>query len=237
MSWGKGIIAGLALSCASLVISPVAAVAGVVVSSSGPSTSSFPVGRQIGENERITLRDGDAITVLDNGRTRILRGAGSFVLSQQSGSSRNRAFTSLTSQRSATRARTGAVRGTSGAQVSNPNLWYVDVATGGTICLPDSDSIRLWRADTQAASTYSITAPGVETQASFPAGEMLAAWDLYNLPTEGETYRIGHSAGAVDVNFVFLAETPETAEDMASVLIANGCHAQLDQMSNALMGG
>ena len=212
----------------------------MVVSSSGPSAGQFPVGRQIDDNERITLRDGDTITVLDNGGTRVLRGAGTVMLAQQSRSSRNNAFNSLTTQRSANRARTGAVRGTGTVlAISNPSLWFVDVQSAGTICLPAEFPVRLWRSDTQAQSTYSVTATEVDTQVTFPAGEMLAAWDLYNPPSEDVTYTIGHGAGssAVEINFVFLDETPVTAEDMASTLIANGCTAQLDQMSAAMLGG
>ncbi len=238
MSWAKGIVAGLALSVAGLAITPQIAEAGVVVSASGPSAGQYPVGRQIADNERITLRDGDAITVLNNGGTRVFSGAGTYMLSQQSGSSNNRAFAALTTQRSATRARTGAVRSSGATEVTNPNLWYVDVSTSGTICLPAANGIRLWRADTQANSTYSITAPDVETAVTFPAGEMLATWDLDTPPSEGTTYTIGHAPGsqAVKVQFVFLTETPDTPEDLAATLIANDCMAQIELMSSAMMG-
>ena len=100
---------------------------------------------------------------------------------------------------SATRARTGAVRGVNGAEKTNPNLWYVDVAAEGTICVNDPDNIRLWRADTQAQSTYTIASQGAETTITFPAGEMLAAWDIYNLPEPETTYSIGTGGSAVEV--------------------------------------
>lgn len=237
MSWARGIFAATTIAAAT-VIAPAAAMAGVVVASSGPSAGSWPVGKQVGTNDRIVLRDGDSVTVLDDGGTRVFRGAGTYMLSQASGASRSRAFASLTTQRSASRARTGAVRSTAATEVTNPSLWYVDVAASGTICLPSSDNIRLWRADTQAESTYAIAADGgSSTSVTFPAGEMLAAWDIYNLPEAGTTYRIGHGAGAegVAVNFVFLDEVPASAEGMASALIANGCMTQLAQMSNAML--
>ncbi len=241
MSWGKGILTGLALSVASLSITAQTAEAGVIVSSSGPSASDYPVGREIDANDRITLQDGDTVTVLDNGGTRVFRGAGTFMLSEQSGASRNRAFAALTTQRSARRARTGAVRSAGSTEVSNPNLWYVDVTRAGTICLTSTESVRLWRADTQAESTYAITSADsdAESAVTFPAGEMLAAWDLYNPPEAGVTYRIGHGAGstAVEVRFVVLEEVPETPEGLAGALIANGCNVQLEQMSNAMMEG
>ena len=237
MAWAEGTIAGLALGAACLALSPQLAEAGVVVSSSGPSAGSYPVGKQIGDNERITLRDGDSLTVLDNGGTRVFRGSGTFMLSQSSSSSRNRAFTSLTSQRSATRARTGVVCGVNGMEKTNPNLRYVNVAAEGTICLNDAENIRLWRAGTQAESTYTISSGDAETSITFPAGEMLAAWDIYNPPESGASYSIGTGGSVVEVTCVVLEEVPEEAEDLASTLIANGCMVQLEQMSNATMGG
>ena len=181
-----------------LLLVPQAAEAGTVVASSGPSASTYRVGTQIGNTQRITLRQGDSITVLDNGGTRVLRGPGTFILARQGGQTNNRAFTALTTQRSATRARTGAVRGVNGAEKTNPNLWYVDVAAEGTICVNDPDNIRLWRADTQAQSTYTIASQGAETTITFPAGEMLAAWDIYNLPEPETTYSIGTGGSAVE---------------------------------------
>lgn len=238
MSWGRNICAAAVLATASVAISSVPAQAGVVVSSSGPSAGEYPVGRQIGTNEPVTLSDGDSITVLDNGGTRVFRGAGTFVLSSQSSTNRNRAFSALTTQRSATRARTGAVRGViETGEVRNPNLWYVDVAQAGTICLVDPQNVRLWRADRQAESTYAISRAGSEETTSsvtFPAGEMLAAWELANPPSDGASYTIGTGSGAVDVTFAFLDEAPDGAEEMAQSLIANGCMVQLEQMAQAL---
>lgn len=247
MSWAnrfgtKATLAAAALISAGIVVSPTPAKAGVVVSSSGPSAAQYPVGRQIGSNDRITLRDGDTVTVLENGGTRVFRGAGSHALSQSSTASRNRAFASLTTQRSAARARTGAVRTGAVAEVSNPSLWYVDVAAAGTVCLTSPENVRLWRADTQAESTYAITpegAPRTGNSVTFPAGEMLARWNASQPPVAGTTYRIGHggSIGPVEVRFVFLDETPEEPEALASALIANGCLVQVEQMASAMAGG
>src|SRR3990167_280679 len=147
------------LCVAILAVAPVAAEAGVVVSASGPSAGAFPGGRKIGEEERIVLRAGDALTVLDGKGTRVLRGAGTYTLSQQSAASASGAFAVLTRQRSATRVRTGAVRGDDEAegQATRPNLWYVDVAAPGTMCLPGG-GVRLWRADSTEFATYTVTA-------------------------------------------------------------------------------
>lgn len=238
MSWTSKYFAAAGLAVAVLA-APQIAQAGVVVSSSGPSASQYPVGRQIGTNDRIVLRDGDTLTVLQNGGTRVFRGAGTYVLSQASASSSNDAFSSLTRQRSAGRARTGAVRGAGEVgPPTKPSLWYVDVAAAGTLCLPDPDNVRLWRADTQADSTYAITAEGLAEgpiDATFRAGESLAAWDINHPPVAGHSYRIGHGSGAnaVDMRFVFLDAVPATAEELAGALIANGCTVQLAQLASA----
>ncbi len=242
MSLDKGILAGLALGVACLTITSQPAEAGVVVSSSGPSAGQFPVGRQIGDSERITLRAGDSITVLDDAGTRVLRGAGTFVLARQSGASRNRAFASLTTQRSATRARTGAVRNAGVAEVSNPNLWYVDVASSGKVCLPGPEDVRLWRAVTESEDEYSIVVSGDAGSAqrvTFPEGEMLAVWNTANPPRENTTYTIGLAPEdqASQIEFAFIGEPPATPEDLAAALIDNGCTTQLELMSSAMMGG
>ena len=98
MSWTSKYVAAASLAAAA-VVAPAVAMAGVVVSSSGPSASQYPVGRQIGTNERIVLRDGDTLTVLQNGGTRVFRGAGTYVLSQASATSANAGFQRLTTQR------------------------------------------------------------------------------------------------------------------------------------------
>lgn len=239
MSWVRSFCAATALAAGAIVWTPQPAAAGVVVASSGPSAGQYPVGRQIAASQTITLRAGDTVTVLENGGTRVFRGAGAHSLGNAATGGSNRAFASLTTRRAAARARTGAVRTGAAGQVSNPSLWYVDVSKAGTVCLPEGSPVRLWRADTQAESTYAITGgnAGEATSVTFPAGEMLAGWSAGSTPGAGTTYRIGHGGGGgpVEVRFVFLPEVPEQAEALASALIANGCTVQLDQMATAMM--
>ena len=134
-----------ALAASLCTLTPIAASAGVVVSASGPSAGQYPVGKKIGDSERITLRAGDMLTVLDGKGTRVLRGAGTYSLDQQAGPSKRSTFTVLTERRSAARMRTGAVRGEGDEVVHAPNLWYIDVDRPGTMCLAGSERVRLWR--------------------------------------------------------------------------------------------
>eukprot|EP00611_Tribonema_gayanum_P010413 TRINITY_DN2042_c0_g1_i1.p1 TRINITY_DN2042_c0_g1~~TRINITY_DN2042_c0_g1_i1.p1 ORF type:complete len:174 (-),score=27.73 TRINITY_DN2042_c0_g1_i1:3-482(-) len=123
---------------------PVAAMAGVVVKSTGPSATKYPVGTKLGDDVRITLKDGDAVTVLTAQGTRIIRGAGTFRVGDRPQVASDR-FASLTRKRAATRVRTGAVRDGLEGEVTNPSLWYVDITRSGTVCLYDLATVRLWR--------------------------------------------------------------------------------------------
>lgn len=228
-------------ACAAVMLAPQAAIAGTVVSVSGPSASQYPVGTRINGTQRVTLRAGDTLTVLHEGRTRTLRGPGTFVLAQARSSGRNRTLAALTTRRSASRARTGAVRG-DGEAIANPNLWYVDVAKPGTICLANADPVRLWRARTDAAAVYAIARDGAAEDAvelTFPEGEMLGIWESAMQVREGETYslRSDSAEDPVQFSFVFLQEVPEDSEELALALIENGCTVQLEQLSDALANG
>lgn len=208
------------------------ALAGTVIASSGPSAAQYRVGAQIANTQRIVLRANDSLTVLDDGGTRVLRGPGTFVLARRGAQTSNNAFVSLTEQRTAGRARIASVRGPGDPLPTNPNLWYVDVAQSGTICLADPSRIRLWRADTAAEASYTITAPGADAlSVAFPAGEGVASWSASNAPSEGVNYMIGDA----QVTFRFLATVPEGAEALAQTLIEHGCTVQLQQLVSATL--
>lgn len=237
MSWARMKLAVAAATASAMACISTAALAGVVVSSSGPSAAQYPVGSQIARNATITLRDGDVLTVLENGGTRVFRGPGSHTLASASTASSNQAFASLTTQRAAARARTGAVRSAGAGEVRNPSLWYVDVTKPGTVCLPSADNVRFWRANTQAESIYALTGAGASGSLTFRAGEMLSRWDSAVPLQQGAAYRIGHSGntGPVDVTFVFLDRVPDEPEALAQELVARGCLVQLRQLADAMM--
>lgn len=237
MSLGKHIFLSFAAGMGALAIIPAPAAAGTVVAATGPSAGTYPVGTRIADTQRVTLRSGDKLTVLDSGGTRVLSGPGTFVLARQGAQARNSRLQALTTQRSATRARTGAVRPVYAEDISNPSLWYVDVAASGKICLADANAINLWRADTSAAQTYTVTAltaPGDGVQVSFAEKEMLGQWGAALQLREGETYTITAPAGAsaAEVRFSFIGAVPDDVEDLAVKLIENGCMVQLGQLAN-----
>jgi hypothetical protein len=229
-----------ALAAATFMLVPVTADAGVVVSASGPSAGSYPVGRKIGDDERIVLRAGDILTVLDGKGTRVLRGTGTYTLSQQPGASQSGAFAVLTRQRSATRMRTGAVRNAEvDMPITRPNLWYVDVAAKGPMCLPSASGVRLWRSTSEEFASYTVASADGGSSASvvFGEGDMLSAWHEDALPvTDGSNFTIsGPQGAAVAVSFKVIGDVPDDPEALAEKLIENGCDGQLELLSSTLM--
>jgi|SRR5688500_2803089 len=233
-------IAAAAVTAAACILVPATASAGVVVAASGPSASSYPVGKKIGDSERIVLRAGDTLTVLDGNGTRVLRGAGTYSLDQQAGPSQRSTFSVLTERRSAQRVRTGAVRGEEeGTPRHAPNLWYVDVGQPGKVCLAGTDRVRLWRPSTEGDATYLLRADsGNSHTVTFGDGDMLAPWDTRLLPvSNGAVFHIAGPSGGPDkeLSFVVLDSVAEEPEALAAQLIENGCARQLELLSAATL--
>lgn len=238
----KSRIAGLALAGAALAL-PLAAHAGVVVKSTGPSATRYPVGTKLEDTATITLKAGDVVTVLTAEGTRVIKGGGTFRVGDRPQVASDR-FASLTRKRAATRVRTGAVRAPEDEVVTNPSLWYVDVTQSGTICLYDLATVRLWRPGTAGTSTYSISADGVSDGSAAARAEVtfddtvtIAALDPARLPiTEGGRYMITAPDGstASHIQFVLLADDFAQPDALAEGLIAKGCSVQLDALANSL---
>lgn len=233
----KARIFGLALAGAALAV-PMAATAGVVVKSSGPSATRFPVGTKLDDSATITLREGDAVTVLTAQGTRVIRGAGTHRVGDRPQVANER-FAALTRKRSASRVRTGAVRGDTDETPSNPSLWYVDVTRSGTICLYDLATVRLWRPGTAGTSTYRIAdaASQAHVDVTFDDTVMIAALDPARIPIrEGATYQVSGPDGVTtaQLGFVLLGDDFETPDALAEALIAKGCTVQVESLADSL---
>ncbi len=216
-----------------------AAVAGVVVASSGPSASEFPAGKKLDDNSRITLKEGDRVTVLSANGTRVISGAGTHQVGS-TGASKRSTFAVLTRQRSGQRVRTGAVRGTGTGEAStrSPNLWYVDVSRPGTMCIADPAAVRLWRPAAQGEATVVVARPGSSDHHDvwFAEGVADAAWDYDRMPlTEGATYTITGTDGVRhEVRYTLLEGAPTEPDELAMRLIEKGCSAQLELLTAAM---
>lgn len=227
----------LALAGAALAL-PVAGHAGVVVKSTGPSATRYPVGTKLDDSASIRLEAGDVVTVLTADGTRVIKGAGTFRVGDRPQVASDR-FASLTRKRAATRVRTGAVRAPEEEAVTNPSLWYVDVTRSGTICLYDLATVRLWRPGTEGTSTYRISAHDGNAQAevTFDDTVTVAALDPARLPvTETGHYTITAPGGSTSaqINFVLLGEDFEQPDALAEALIAKGCTVQLETLVSSL---
>jgi hypothetical protein len=234
----KRAIAALALGGAALAL-PVAAMAGVVVKSTGPSSTKYPVGTKLDDNASIALKAGDVVTVLTAEGTRVIKGAGTFRVGDRPQVASDR-FASLTRKRAATRVRTGAVRGDTDGVATNPSLWYVDITRSGTICLYDLATVRLWRPGTEGTATYKIAAHGegaAAAEVTFDDTVTVAALDPARLPiAEGGHYMITAPDGTTSTqfNFVLLAEDYAAPDALAEALIAKGCSVQLEALATSL---
>jgi hypothetical protein len=232
-------LAATALAAAACALAPVAALAGVVVSASGPSAANFPVGKSIGNSERIVLRAGDTLTVLDSNGTRVLRGAGTYSLDQQAGQSKRGTFADLTQRRAASQVRTGATRGPLD-HVHPSNLWYVDVSHPGTVCVVGTDRVRLWRPATEGDATYSLRASGggASHSVTFADGATLAPWDTSAFPiSDGASFALAgpDGEGGGTLKFALLDSAAEEPEALAQQLIQKGCTQQLELLSTVTM--
>jgi hypothetical protein len=230
-------MAAMALGAAALAL-PVAAMAGVVVKSTGPSSAKYPVGTKLDDNASVTLKPGDVITVLTAEGTRVIRGGGTFRVGDRPQVAADR-FAALTRKRAATRVRTGAVRGESDAMATNPNLWYVDVTRSGTFCLYDLATVRLWRPATGNVETYRIVGEDGSSpvEVTFDDVAAVAPLDPARLPiVEGGNYMITAPDGTTSahLNFVLLPEDAEAPDELAEALIAKGCTVQLEMLASAL---
>lgn len=234
----KARMAALALTGAALTVSG-AALAGVVVRSSGPSASQYPVGTKLDDDATITLREDDVITVLTGEGTRIIQGPGRYRVGDRPQVASDR-FAALTRKRAASRVRTGAVRtGVEDEPATNPSLWYVDITRSGTICLYDLGTVRLWRPGTEGATTYSIAVEDGDAQVdvTFDDTVMIAALDPVRMPIhESATYSISGPDGAISaqVDFALLSEDYERPDMLAEALIDKGCTVQLEALATTL---
>jgi hypothetical protein len=224
LSWGpNSFVRGAAIAAALAATSAAANV--LVVRSAGPSAGSYPAGRSLPDNARITLKAGDSLTVLGPSGTRSFRGPGTF-----SPSAAVRAGPQTVASSDGRRARVGAVR-QGGIVPHGPTIWHVDPNQGGTFCLlPNEANVMLWRADGSSAGRVTITPPGGRPRTlQWAAGETILAWPPGGA-LSGGTYTFAQEGVAVPTQITFrtLATEPTDLAGVAAALIANGCQDQLD---------
>lgn len=215
-----------------------AAVAGtIVIRSSGPSAKAYPVGKSLPDGQRVALKAGDTLVLLDTKGTRTLSGAGNFDIgSSARGAAAPSAFAALIGNSGTRQVRTGAVRGTNIGPARVASLWYVDTSKSGTVCLKDTTRATLWRADMTSPVVMTLTHDGKSVPLAFSTGQAVKTWPVTEIPlVAGGEYRISGPGLAIPTTLRIAAftSTSDAPDDVARGLIGKGCAAQLDALVEA----
>jgi hypothetical protein len=158
------------------------------------------------------------------------------VSAEASAAAANPSFAMLVATQNRRRARTGAIRG-AGETAKPSNMWYVNVAEGGTFCVADPSAVQLWRPDMQQAATLTVAAEaGQNASVSFAIGQNIAAWPNALPVAEGRSYVLsgGGLAEPKRLRFVTLGATPGDPASTYAALDAKGCNAQKQLLLGAM---
>ena len=221
-------LAGCALAIAFAATAANAAV--LVVRSSGPSAKAFPAGRAVPENQVITLKDNDVVTLLDSRGTRTLRGPGKFSATASASNTTTSAMAALTGQNANRRSRVGAVRRPPTGATAGRNVWQADVARSGNICVANPADLGLYRTNSVGAARVTVTdvASGKSATVNFPEGQRIANWPA-NLPVAANgRYQVTSGGDNVTYTARMIQPVPAGLEGLAQSFIRNDCQAQLD---------
>lgn len=240
-------LASFAAACASGMVAgmDVAWAQAVVVRSTGPSASSYPKGKRLPANAQVVLKSGDVVTVLDKAGTRVLRGAGTFMLDNSVNRDRSAAALLARSLSNPASVRAGAVRGagdSSGESVMPVSIWLADTAEGGNVCVPRGSDLYLWRTESKARTFSWLTesAGGEMVRMQWPPKTVGIAWPKTILaPQDGRVYRIYDETApdkAAEFRIVMLEPegVPADAASLGTLLLDNGCKAQFDWLAATL---
>ena len=242
LRWIDSLAARAAIGCAILIV-PGAALADVlVVRSIGPSAGAYKPGRKLANTAPIALKTGDQITLLDNKGTRTLKGPGSFTAASSGSAAPSSSLASLAGGSSTRRARTGAVRDVRAlAETVRPNIWMVDAAAPGTVCVPAADGVVIWRKDAETVGTTTITGPaGAAGNVEWIKGQSMQPWPATLPVAPGARYTLkgtGAAAAGTTLTFALVPNPPSDLSGLGSTLIASGCQAQLDMLIASSTGG
>jgi hypothetical protein len=238
--------AGALLCClGTLGAAPAAAQDALIVKS---TVQDYRVGTKVNESDEITLDEGDVVTVLTKKGSRTMRGPGTFVVGANPRSIRAR-FANLTRERAANDTVTGAVRGANPGDDAQdrprrPNIYFVDVAREGPVCLRSLDEVTLWRQDASEAETYSLseTPVGEGEQVlsiSVPFAQRVSsvkvAGERFGVRDQGVYTITGSQSGTVtSITVIDLGADMTRPDELADLLYQNGCMAQFELLAERL---
>ena len=224
MDWRIPLLAVTAVS-ACIAVADLAIAKAVVVRSIGPSAKAYPPGKALPDSAKISLQQGDSVTVVGGNSARTLRGPGTFPAA---------AGAQELAMAASRRSRFGAMR--SGELALNPSPWNLDVTQSGTVCATGK-SLKIWRPESDGAVKLTITkGSGPATTVNWPAGKSTIDWPAAVPIAEGADYQLVVAGGSEtqSIRFAVLPAIPAEAEDTAAALVAHGCQNQLDVLVAAL---
>ena len=203
----------------------------VVIRATGPSAKAYPAGRQLPDNAQLPLKAGDMVMLLDARGTRTLSGPGTYPAvstGQRAGSAQTAAR--ILANTGTSERRGGAVRGgaPSTVETRSPNLWLVDLSKSGTMCVVDTNAVRMWRAGSDKPGAVKVSTGAQSATVSMPAGATIADWPKTVPVANGAEYSVALDGMAASKIKFMVMPAPSGLEDTASQLIAKGCNAQLD---------
>lgn len=204
----------------------------IVVRSNGPSAKSFPPGKTLASNSKVSLQAGDTLTVLDNRGTSVLKGPGSFTVTTTTATGSS--FGQFLRNTGGRQARTGATRNLdTSSKVLSPNIWFVDVSKGGNVCLANATAATLWRPNSASAGALTLTSvsSGKSATLQFGEGQSARAWPVATVPLSNNgKYRLSGAGMAEPVTVTVRAlglDSPQL-DSVATMLIRNDCAAQTE---------
>jgi len=224
MDWRIPLL-GLAAASGCMAITGAAFAKAVVVRSIGPSAKAYPPGKSLPDSAKISLQQGDSITVVGGNSARTLRGPGTFPAA---------AGAQELAMAASRRSRFGAMR--SGEPALNPSPWNLDVTQSGTVCATGK-SLKIWRPESDEAAKLMITkGSGPATTVNWPAGKSTVDWPAAVPIAEGTDYQLALAGGSEtqSIRFAVLPAIPAEAADTAQALVDHGCQNQLDVLVDAL---
>lgn len=228
-----------AAGAALLAIAPPAGADVLVVRSNGPSAARYAPGHSLGDDAKIALRKGDQVVLLDTRGTRVLTGPGLFRATGGPAAAAPSALMALAGNATQRRARVGAVRNLPDGTSVRPNIFFVDIAAPGPMCVTDPAAVQLWRGKADTASIATIAGDdGATATIRWIKGQSTQPWPTALPVAQGRSYRLVDPAGvATALSFKTLDPPPTDLNGLASSLIAHGCKAQVDVLIAATTAG
>lgn len=222
----------IALTVAATALAATAASANVtVVRSAGASARNYPPGTSLPESATLRLGAGDTVMVLGARGTRTFRGPGAFRV----GAPVQAQSIAQAIGRPTVRSRVGAVRGGS---PGGSDIWNVDISRGGNVCVLDTNRVQLWRPRSATSSSVVVRAPdGTPATVEFAPGRSTGAWPASVPIRPSGEYRIGGEADGVSIRLIAVQPVPSDDQETATLLIRNGCEAQLERLLAATPEG